>query len=167
MGLFSKIKNFITGGAAEVSILFEEIETDGSKPIRLFVSALAKDDCTIKEVYLDIRERETYKKRVQQSTTDSEGNSSTLYEDQTRYEDHYTKQIILASDVKLKSGEEKKWLAEFELPHDALSTYHGQEVFLKWEMQAGLDMPGNDPDSGWQAFIVKKNMNYSLIHVIS
>ncbi len=49
MGLFSKIKNYITGGAASVSVVFESPMVDGSTPIRLFVTAIAKDDCKIKK----------------------------------------------------------------------------------------------------------------------
>jgi len=162
MGFFSKIKNYITGGAAEVSIIYEEPVTDGSKPIKLFVMATAKDDCKIKNVYLKIRGLETYVKSVKQSRTDDDGNSTYYYEDQTAYENHFDKNLSLAENISLKKGQSEKWLAEFELPNNPKATYHGKQVSFKWESYAGLDMPGNDPDSGWVELIVAKNMNYTI-----
>ncbi|VXD14860.1 hypothetical protein [Marinoscillum sp. 108] len=162
MGLFSKIKNYITGGAASVSVVFESPMVDGSAPIRLFVTAIAKDDCKIKKVYLNIRARETYIKTVTYTETDGDGNSRTSTRDETRFEDHFQKEMILATDLELKKGAEDKWLAEFELPEDTKATYHGKSVFFKWEFQAGLDMPGNDPDSGWVELLVSKAMNYTM-----
>ncbi len=162
MGLFSKIKNFITGGAAEVSIIYEEQVTDGSKPVKLFVTATANDDCKIKKVYLNFRARETYVKREQRTRTDDDGQSSTYYEDVTTHEDHFVKEMILAENITLTKGQSEKWLAEIELPNSVKATYHGKQVFFKWEAEAGLDMPGNDPDSGWVELIVAKKMNYTI-----
>lgn len=162
MGLFSKIKNFVTGGAAEVSVVFENRTTDGSGPVRLFVTALAKDDCKIKEVYLHVRGQETYKRRVQHTTTDSDGNVTTTYRDDTHYDVHFDSTLKLAKEVTLNKGDESKWLAEFELPPSAVPTFHGSDCFMKWEVQAGLDMPGNDPDSGWVEFLLSKKVENLL-----
>ncbi|MFY0598124.1 MAG: hypothetical protein JXR03_00535 [Cyclobacteriaceae bacterium] len=162
MGLFSKIKNFITGGAAEVTIVFEEQVVDGGKPLRLFVSALAKDDCQVKEVYFKVRGVENYVEQVSYHTTDSDGNSTTSYRDETRSEIHHKEEKIIAEGVSLKAGEEDKWLVTVEFPENPKATFHGKEVSFKWEVYAGLDMPGNDPDSGWCEFFVSKRMNYTI-----
>lgn len=145
-----------------MSVIFEDQTSDGTSPIRLFVVAKANDDCKVKEVYLKVRGEETYKKRVQHTTTDSDGRTSTTYSDETHYEAHFSKSIGLVSDIVLSKGQEDKWLAEFELPQDALPTFHGKDCFMKWQVQAGLDMPGNDPDSGWVEFLVSKKNNYTL-----
>lgn len=165
MGIFSKIKNFVTGGAAEVKVVFESGETNGTQPLRAFVVANAKDDCKVKKVYFKIRSRETYVKLVQHHTTDGDGNSTSTNNYETHHETHFDSELVLAEEDEINKGETKKWLAEFEVPEDALATYHGKDVFFRWEVYAGLDMPGNDPDSGWVEFIVRKNMNYSLTKV--
>ncbi|MFY0605078.1 MAG: hypothetical protein JXR10_00085 [Cyclobacteriaceae bacterium] len=162
MGFFSKIKNFITGGAAEVAIIYEEPITDGSKPVKLFVTATANDDCKIKKVYLNFRARETYIKRHERKRTDDDGHTTTYHEDLTEHLDHFTKELILAEDIMLSKGQSDKWLAEIELPSSPIATFHGRDVFFKWEAEAGLDMPGNDPDSGWVELIVAKKMNYTI-----
>ncbi|MEQ8473669.1 MAG: hypothetical protein RIC35_20905 [Marinoscillum sp.] len=162
MGIFSRIKNFITGGAAEVSVVFEKRTTDGSSTIRLFVTAFAKDDCKIKEVYLQVRGRETYKKRVQHTSTDSNGTVTTTHSDDTHYDIHYDSTLKLAKEITLNKGVQNKWLAEFEVPPGAVPTFHGKDCFMKWEVQAGLDMPGNDPDSGWVEFLLSKKVENVL-----
>ncbi len=162
MGIFSKIKNFVTGGAAEVKVIFESAETDGARPLRAFVVATAKDDCKVKKVYFRIRGRETYVKLVHHHTTDGDGNSTSTNSYETHHETHFESELVLAEEEHIDKGSTKKWLAEFEVPEDALSTYHGKDVAFKWEVFAGLDMPGNDPDSGWVEFFVLKKMNYTL-----
>lgn len=162
MGLFSKIKNYITGGAAEVSVVYENPKTDGQEPMRLFVVANARDSCKIKNVYLEIRGMETYKKRETRTSTDSNGNVTTTTHDVTTHYKHFERKMVLDEDVQMQEGEERKWLGEFDLPTDALPTYHGKDCFMKWEVFAGLDMPGNDPDSGWVEFFIQKEMNYDI-----
>lgn len=161
MGLFSKIKNYITGGAAEVAIVFEADQVDGSQPIRLFISAIAKDDCKIKQVYFKVKGVESYKERVVVNNTNSDGSSSTSTRDETHEEVHHREEQIVAEELLLKAGSEEKWLVTFELPESAIATYHGKEVSFRWKVFAGLDMPGNDPDSGWVEFVLAKKMNYS------
>ena len=162
MSIFSKIKNFVTGGAAEVQVIFESEHSEGNQPIRAFVLATANDHCHIKKVYLHLRGRETYVKMVNHNTTDGEGNRTATSGYETHHDVHFSKEMILAEEENLAKGETKKWLTEFELPGNALTTYHGKDVQFKWEVRAGLDMPGNDPDSGWVEFIVSKQMNYTL-----
>ncbi|MEQ9301606.1 MAG: hypothetical protein RIF33_23710 [Cyclobacteriaceae bacterium] len=162
MWIFSKIKNFVTGGAAEVKVVFESGETDGSEPLRAFVVATAKDDCKVKKVYFKIRGRETYIKLVHHHTNDGDGNSTSTHNYETHHEAHFESEMVLAEAEEINRGETKKWLAEFDIPDDALATYHGKDVALKWEVFAGLDMPGNDPDSDWVEFVINKKMNYSL-----
>lgn len=162
MGFFAKIKNFVTGGAAEVSVIMESPLTDGTQPIRAFVMATAKDDCNVKKVYFHIRGRESYIKRVNHTSTDGNGNRTSSSGYETCYEVHFEKEMILAEAVQMTKGETLKWLAEFEIPQNALATYHGKDVNFKWEVEAGLDMPGVDPDSGWIEFIVNKQMQHTL-----
>ena len=54
----------------------------------------------------------------------------------------------------LKEGETYNWEGVMELPTNSNPTLRGSIIDHTWEIQAGLDMPGNDPDSGWQSFDV-------------
>ena len=162
MGFFSKIKNYVTGGAAEVKLVFENQVVDGSDPVRLFIHARAKDDCKVKEVYFRMRGIETYVKREETISTDSDGDSSRTYRDVVKTDIHIGTKTTVARDISLVAGDEEKWLVEFEIPANSCPTFHGKEVSFKWEVYAGLDMPGNDPDSGWVEFFLSKKMNYTL-----
>lgn len=162
MGIFSKIKNYITGGAAEVAVVFENDLVRPEDKLRLFVTASAKDDCKIKKVYLHIKCEETYKKRETTTTTDSNGNTTTTSRDVTKYYSHFTKELVLAEDILLRKDSEEKWLAEFEIPVDALPSFKGKDCHMAWKVFAGLDMPGNDPDSGWVSFYVQKKVDYTV-----
>ena len=164
MGLFSKIKNFVTGGAAEVTITFDQPIVDGVSPINATVTAVAKAECKIKKVYFEIKGEETYVEQVTDTTSDDDS-PRTNTRDERRNEIHHRKELTLAENVILNNGEEKSWEATFELPQNAPATYHGEEVFFKWEVDAGLDMPGIDPSSGWVEIIVAKEMNYTLDQV--
>ncbi|HCX23040.1 MAG: hypothetical protein CMB80_10925 [Flammeovirgaceae bacterium] len=165
MGIFSKIKNYITGGAADVSVVFENHIVRPEEALRLFVTASAKDDCTIKKVYLHLKCEETYKKRETRTSTDSNGRTTTTSHDVTKHHRHYFKELVLAEGIRLEKGSEDKWLAEFIIPADAWPSFVGKDCHMTWQVFAGLDMPGNDPDSGWNKFSVIKKMNYSLEQV--
>jgi hypothetical protein len=161
MGFFSKIKNYVTGGAAEVQITFESKIVDGSNPLRLFVTATANDDCNIKKVYLKIRAKETYTEYVTRHNSNSNGGNTSTRELVTKTHDHLKQEFTLVNEIKLTKGQSEKWLSEFTFPPNSIATYHGKQASFKWEAIAGLDMAGNDPDSSWQEFILQKNMNHT------
>ena len=62
-------------------------------------------------------------------------------------------QIVHGADD-LKANTSYDWEAQLELPSESNGTYHGHNARHEWEIFAGLDMSGNDPDSGWVAFNV-------------
>ena len=49
--------------------------------------------------------------------------------------------------LRAEAGAAASWEAQVAFPSGALPSVHGQLVRVVWEMQAGLDMWGNDPDS--------------------
>ena len=49
------------------------------------------------------------------------------------------------------------WEATFQIPESENPTFDGQMIGHTWELPAGLDVTGNDPDSGWFQFEVWDN----------
>ncbi|HSD89337.1 MAG TPA: hypothetical protein VLB44_17530, partial [Kofleriaceae bacterium] len=66
----------------------------------------------------------------------------------------YENRVMISGAQDLKEGETYSWEGQVELPPNANPTLRGSIIDHTWEIQAGLDMPGNDPDSGWQSFDV-------------
>ncbi len=60
---------------------------------------------------------------------------------------------ISASEI--QAGQVYNWEGVIELPGNTNPSLSGKLIDHKWEIQAGLDMPGNDPDSGWQTLSVQ------------
>lgn len=143
-----------------MTITFDQTIADGTSPIKATVTAVAKADCKIKNVYFEIRGEETYIEQVYDTTDEDASRHAT--KDEHRNEVHHKDELIIDEPIDLNKGDVKTWEFTFELPPNAPSTYHGQEVKFKWEVYAGLDMPGMDPCSEWTEIIVAKQMNYTL-----
>ncbi len=154
MGLFDKLKqakNFITGGAAKLSVSTEEEWSDASKPIKITVHCDIKDaDCKVRKVYIKVRAIEEVIARDVDLARDEGGNVRRYTEDvRNTVETYHSGEQIIAGEQTLNANEHYEWTAEIELPEESNGTYHGQNARHEWEVFAGLDMSGNDPDSGW------------------
>jgi len=151
MGLFDKIKsavNSVTGGAATVKVTPSQNEFSASEPIKFTVSSVIKDaDVNVKNVYVEIRSME----RVKFEDT-KDGHKHYINKE---HETYRQKQEI-AGEQLLKGKSENTWEAELTLPQTVQSTYNGMYSNHVWEIYAGLDTKGNDPDSGWVVITVKK-----------
>lgn len=150
MGFFDKLKaaaNVVTGGAAKVSVSVNGTPTRG-ETLWVMVEAQADADCKVDKVYLNIRCRE--EADVVDRDRDSDGSTSkeTIRARKTVYES--THEIEGACEIQAGNG--MAWQRGIKLPDDALPSVHGKMVRVVWEMEAGLDMFGNDPDSGWVQF---------------
>ena len=55
----------------------------------------------------------------------------------------------------LEANQSYTWEAEVEIPNDKSPTYMGTHAWHKYEVFVGLDVAGNDPDTGWHQFTVK------------
>lgn len=60
----------------------------------------------------------------------------------------YETRIQIAGATKLEQGQTYRW-GQVPIPPQLNPTFTGQMIQHVWEIQAGLDMTGNDPDSGW------------------
>jgi hypothetical protein len=144
MSFFSNIKNAITGGAAAVQLTAPAAAKRGDT-IAVTISATAKGTGTVKGVYLVVRATESA--HVQhtamvngQSRTETVSGSKITYE---------TK-IAIAPGFQLEEGKTYSWQGQAPIPPNTNASFKGQLAQHVWELQAGLDMTGNDPDSGWK-----------------
>jgi hypothetical protein len=141
MGFLKNLKNKVTGGAAEVTV--EVGVGQRGQPFPIKVHALSKGSGKVSEVYLLVRATESCEFR------DDHNNvvSGTHVSFETR--------IGIAGAMQLEDGKSYEWTGMLELPEDTNPTFEGELIQHVWEVMAGLDMPGNDPDSGWVAIEVE------------
>jgi hypothetical protein len=148
MGFFSNLKNSITGGAAEVQVEAPQtLARGGSAAIR--IRAVAKANASVSAVYVLVRASENAKLR---DTDYADGKSRT--ETVHGYKVTYETRIAIAGPQQLQEGQTYQWEGVLQLPAAANPSFDGQMINHVWELQAGLDMKGNDPDSGWQSIQV-------------
>ena len=140
MGFFKDLKNKITGGAATVRLSVPTVKRGQQATVQ--VEATAKANGKVAAVYLLIRGTESCEWK---ENNEKVGNTKSSFE--TRV------QIAGAQDI--QEGQSYQWQGTFELPGNAHPSFRGSLINHTWEIQAGLDMPGNDPDSGWVAFEVQ------------
>jgi hypothetical protein len=106
------------------------------------IQATAKANGKVSSVYLLIRATENAQFKADNG--DKVSSSKVSYE--TR--------ITVTNACEIKEGETYDWEGVVELPTNTNPTLRGSIIDHTWEIQAGLDMPGNDPDSGWTSFEV-------------
>lgn len=144
MGLLDKIKqakNFVTGGGANVTVTPEGAEFDKTQPIKVRITAQIKDaDLNASAAYLDIRCREDINLRASVN-----GKKENINEDHVSY----THKVEVQVSEPLKGGETYNWETEFSIGDNAQPTFHGTMARNVWEVRGGVDVKGNDPDSGW------------------
>jgi len=151
MGFFDKIKsavNVVTGGSADVSIEFKEVSF--GEAIILTVHATAKSDLKIDKVYLNIRGLEEVNvDDVDYVDHDGDGDREHCRENVRKH--HRTCEIeqVVCGAEQLEAGQSYQWDVEIQLPPHAQAPYHGHYCTHSYEVFAGLDAFGNDPDSGW------------------
>jgi hypothetical protein len=147
MGFFGDLKNKVTGGAATVQVQAPPVQRGKSCPIR--ITATAKANGKVNNVYLLVRAVEMAQIR-DRDTIDGKSQTELVKGSRTSFETR----IPVAGAQDLQNGQSYEWQAQLELPHNAQPSFTGQMINHVWEIQAGLDMPGNDPDSGWQPISV-------------
>jgi hypothetical protein len=140
MGFFKDLKNKVTGGGATVRVTVPSARR--GQPISVKVQAQAKANGKVAAVYLLVRATE--------NASFKDSNNEKVSGSKVSYENRVT--IAGAQDI--KEGETYNWEGVLELPTNSNPTLRGAIIDHTWEVQAGLDMPGNDPDSGWQSFDV-------------
>ena len=140
MGFFKDLKNKVTGGAATVRVTVPSAQRGRATPVQ--VQATAKSNGKVSAVYVLIRATET----SQFKTDDGNKVSGSKVSYETR--------VSIAGAQDIVEGQTYNFEGVIELPSNSNPSLRGSIIDHIWEIQAGLDMPGNDPDSGWQSFDV-------------
>lgn len=140
MGFFKDLKNKVTGGGATVRINVPSVQRGRATPVQ--IQATAKANGKVSSVYLLIRSTENANFKT------DDGNKV------TGSKVSYETRVTVTNACELKEGETYNWEGVVELPTNTHPTMRGSIIDHTWEIQAGLDMAGNDPDSGWTSFEV-------------
>jgi len=145
MGFFDKLKsvsNFLTGNSAEVTM---EIPTvTRGVPFTVIVKAKIKDaDLKINKAYFKINAFEKIEKMVPETEGEKE-----FEENET-----FDFSIDLEGSTVLKANETYSWQKEITIPENTMPTVSTYPNHY-WLCLAGLDVKGNDPDTGWKDLLV-------------
>jgi len=160
MGFFDKLKsaaNFITGGGAVVNVATEDQISDGREPVKIFVQVQTKDgDIDIRNCYVKVRAIETVWARDIDAYQEVDGSYVRIEEEVTNSVTTYETELIAAGAQTLDANETFEFEVALEIPADIAGTYRGENAEHVWQIYAGLDVPGNDPDSNWVTIEISK-----------
>ncbi len=120
------------------------------QPVPVRIRAVIEADLKASEIYLLLRGME----HAQVMDTDRKPGGGTKRELVRGKETSYETRIMVDGAQQLSKGEERVWDATITVPADGMPTLRGKMIRHVWEVQAGLDTVGNDPDSGWVEFDV-------------
>ncbi len=140
MGFFKDLKNKVTGGGATVRVTVPSARR--GQPVQVQVQAVAKANGKVNAVYLLIRATESAQFKADGGEKVSGSKVS------------YENKVTISNALELKEGQTYDFQGTVELPTNCNPSLRGGIIDHIWEIQAGLDMTGNDPDSGWQTFDV-------------
>ncbi len=154
MGLLHKILHYVTGGSAEVDVDIENANLD--KPFPVKITAEIKDnDLNIDSVYLLFRCQDARLDGYSESGPETDNERILRELNEWVFDTVYETRIDISGEGTLKGGEDYSWDTMVDLSECDEKSYDSPGRRVIWEVQAGIDIPGNDPDSGWVEFQVK------------
>lgn len=145
MGLFDKLKaavNFVSGGAAKVSIEYSPTTAVAGSPINVKVTVLASAEVKSKGIYIDLRAVE----KVSVSKRDS----IQLEHDLNLSFETFEQEFKIAEDFVIAKDETKVWEGSINIPPNVEPSLNGKYVSHDWELRGRVEAKGNDPDSGFK-----------------
>ena len=142
MGFLSNLKNAVTGGAADVQVQCAAVQRGTPTMVQIF--AQAKSSANVSGVYLLVRALERAKV-TDRDLDDGHSYTETINATHTSYEHR----IPVAGAFQMVEGQQGQWQVQLQLPANVGPSLQGHMISHEWAIQAGLDMTGNDPDSGW------------------
>lgn len=153
MGFFNSLKSMassITGGGAKISMEITS-EPSLSQPFGVRVTAVVGGaNLSVKRVYIKVKGTEFVKARNVGVSETVNGQTQTKYRDVEYNETSFERDFDIAGAQNLSAGQTYTWEAEIDPSnYDMLPTYKGKLARHEWQVQAGLDAPGNDPNSNW------------------
>jgi len=151
MGLLDKLKaakNFVSGGGAKLALeVGGQVELGAPVPVR--VNAQISASMSPQQVYVRVRAQEVVNMTVRDQ--DDHGDRDRVNQSVTTFDQTFP----ITGPLELAEGEQHTWEGQFELPPSCQPSYLGKNCRHVWSIQAGLDVRGNDPDSGWTDMIVR------------
>jgi len=152
MGFLKKLKGAVsklTGGGANVTVFVNG--NDIKETLNITINAEVKDNSLeVKKVYLWIKSVEKIdipKNSLPQNLRETANFGLTLSNDRFP-----KKEFIVTEAQKLEAKKTYTWNIDIKLDDEAIPSYKGHFANHEWLFYAGLDVKGNDPDSGWQKF---------------
>ena len=155
MGFFNDIKNSLTGGWADVSVITGEARRGEPLDVAVNVS-VSSSDIAVGEVYVKLECREVVEidnYRVQVRGQDGHGESD--YVDVVECEELFEQRFVLARGQALAADTRHAFEGTVDIPPHLPPSYSGRNTRIEWRLYAGLEMKGNDPDSGWKEITVE------------
>lgn len=150
MGFFDKVKsamNFVTGGAAKVTVEFEPSFAMPGEPVNVRVTVTSTGGAVNSTgVFVDISAHEQL--AIPANTLPGHGDPI-HYNRQT-----FTQEIQIAPGFQLGANETRQFEGQFAVPAHAQPTYDGPFADHDWGVRGRVAMSGNDPDSGFVKFVV-------------
>lgn len=145
MGFLKNMINSITGNWADISLETGQGVRGTEIPVKVRIQ-VKENAIEMINVYVKIRAVEEVHghgsgncSRCSQSVSVNYNNTYTVYENKA----------ILSGPGTLQPNQYLELEGKLQIPAELFSTYNGQNVHLRYEILAGIDMKGNDPDSGW------------------
>jgi hypothetical protein len=151
MGIFDKVKSFakkLTGGSAKVFVE-SDLVVFGS-PFEVRIKAIIQDEnIRIDRVYLNVVGTELVKARASDVVRNSDGSTRTRTKTVELSHETFNDEITVKGASNLVANQTYEWKKDITIPKGSLPIYHGFNARHGYYVRAGLDMSGNDPDSGW------------------
>ena len=151
MGIFDKVKSFtkkLTGGSAKVFVEADLIKF--GEPFEVRIKAIIQDEpINIDRVYLNVVGLEEVQVQDVDTQHDSSGQSRTRVEHVHLAHETYVNELNATGPMNLVATMTYDWRVEVTIPANSPPIYLGKYARHTYRVRAGLDMAGNDPDSGW------------------
>ncbi|NOZ34710.1 MAG: hypothetical protein GXO80_05375 [Chlorobi bacterium] len=154
MGFLKKLKGAvskITGGGAKVTVFVNG--NDIRETLNITVNVEVKESpLKVQKVYLWVKsvEKIDIPKNSLPQYLKEEANLGLKLST-----DRFPRKEFIVSEVQtLEAKQSYTWSVDIKL-EDKTPSYNGHFANHEWLFYAGLDVKGNDPDSGWQKFDLK------------
>jgi len=137
MGFFDKVKSFVSGNAAKVTLEVGQGVAFPGETVAVRVTGIAQSDFESGGVYIDLLAREKVELTTQQGAQVNDTETT------------YSQEIMISGPFKLATGETRTFEGTVRLPPDVQPTYRGKGAKHDWEIRARFEARGNDPDSSF------------------
>lgn len=119
-------------------------------PFEVRIKAEVQDEnIRIDRVYLNVVGTELVKARASDVVRNSDGSTRTRTKTVELSHETFNDEITVKGASNLVANQTYEWKTEITIPNGSLPIYHGFNARHGYYVRAGLDMSGNDPDSGW------------------